>query len=151
SERTGVTVSDVFFAFKQGMSRQDAMRLADQAKAVKAMADAGEPFDALARRYSQGPGAERGGQIGTFKRGGMAPLRARSLSATPAGGVGPPLPSGNGIHLFRVDAEQTGGHVEFDAVKDEIRQRLAGEALDQRFRDWIAKNLRERHHVEVLN
>ena len=36
-------------------------------------------------------------------------------------------------------------------VKDEIRQHLASQALDQRFRDWISKNVRERHHVEVLN
>jgi peptidyl-prolyl cis-trans isomerase SurA len=151
SERTGVTVSDIFFAFQKDMTRQDAMRVMEQAKAVKQMADAGQSFDALARRYSQGPGAELGGRLGSFKRGEMAPELERVLFMIPAGEVSPPIPAGNGIHLFRVDAEQTGGHVEFDTVKDEIRQRLASEAMDQRFRDWIAKNLRERHHVEVLN
>ncbi len=151
SERTGVTVSDIFLAFREGMTRADAMRILEQAKAVKQMADAGQGFDALARRYSQGPGADHGGQLGTFKRGEMAPQLEQVIFSLPVGQVSPPIPSGNGVHLFRVDAEQTGGHVEFDAVKDEIRQRLAGEAMDQRFRDWISKNLRERHHIEVLN
>jgi parvulin-like peptidyl-prolyl isomerase len=62
-----------------------------------------------------------------------------------------PLVGPNGVHLLKLDGIQASGHVEFDEVKDEIRQMLANQALDDGFKDWISKNLRERHHVEVLN
>src|SRR5678816_3283502 len=65
--KSAVTVSDIFFPFKEGMTQNDALRVVEQAKQVKAMADNGQSFAALARRYSQGPGAENGGLIGTFK------------------------------------------------------------------------------------
>jgi len=41
--------------------------------------------------------------------------------------------------------------VPLDEVKDDIRQVLTNQVLDDRFRDWVSKSLRERHHVEVLN
>jgi parvulin-like peptidyl-prolyl isomerase len=79
-----------------------------------------------------------------------APLEQAVFSMR-VGEVSPPIPSPNGVHLLKLDGIQASGHVEFDEVKDEIKQILANQALDDRFRDWISKNLRERHHVEVLN
>jgi peptidyl-prolyl cis-trans isomerase SurA len=151
AEKGAVVVSDIFLSFQQGMTQQDALRVVEQAKAVKQMADSGQSFDALARRYSQGPGAERGGALGTFKKGEMAPALEKVVFAMRPGEVSQPLVGPNGVHLLRLDAVQASGHVELDQVKDEIKQMLANQALDDRFRDWIAKNIRERHHVEVLN
>jgi len=46
-----------------------------------------------------------------------------------------------------VDAE----YRPLDDVKDEIREKLYAEALEQRYQDWMKRDLRERHQVEVLN
>ena len=151
ASRSAVTVRDIFFAFQQGMTRQDAARLVEQAKAVKRMADDGAPFDELARRFSQGPGADHGGLVGTFKRGELDPMLEEAAFVLPPGEISPPLPTPGGVHLIKVEAVQTENRIEFEQVKEQIRQLLANQALDQRFRDWISKNLRERHHVEVLN
>ena len=151
AQRSAVTVRDIFLGFKEGMTRQDAMRVVEQAKAIKQMADAGQSFEALARRYSQGPGAENGGLLGTFKRGEMAPPLEQVAFSLRVGEVSPPIPAPNGVHLLKLDGVQTANRVGFDEVKDEIRQALASQALDERFREWVAKNLRERHHVEVIN
>jgi len=151
AQRGGVTVSDIFLAFRQDMTRAEAMRIMEQAKSIKQMLDNGQSFNAVARRYSQGPGAESGGLLGSFKRGEMAPLLEQVAFALRVGEVSQPVPGPNGIHLLKLDAVQASGHVGFDEVKDEIRQRLQNQALDERFREWIAKNLRDRHHVEVIN
>jgi len=56
------------------------------------------------------------------------------------------------VHLMKVDSAQMNGpRVGLDQVKDAIRQALHNQAMDERFRDWIAKNLKTRHHIEVLN
>jgi peptidyl-prolyl cis-trans isomerase SurA len=151
AEKSGVTVRDIFLQFQQGMTQQDAMRVVEQAKAIKQMADSGQSFEALARRYSQGPGAQTGGLLGSFKRGEMSAALEQVAFALRPGEVSQPIPGPGGVHLLKVDAVQASGHVGFDEVKDEIRQTLSNQAMDERFRQWIGKNLRERHHVEVLN
>ena len=150
--RSAVTMSDIFFPFQQGMTQQDALRVVEQAKQVKAMADKGQSFASLARRYSQGPGADNGGLIGTFKRGEMAPQLEQIAFAMPVGEVSTPIVGPTGVHLMRIDSAQTNGpRIGLDQVKDEIRTALHNQAMDERFRDWIAKNLKTRHHIEVLN
>jgi peptidyl-prolyl cis-trans isomerase SurA len=150
--KSAVTVSDIFFPFQQGMTQSDALRVVEQAKQVKAMADSGQSFAALARRYSQGPGAENGGLIGTFKRGEMAPQLEQIAFGLPVGEVSAPIVGPTGVHLMRIDSAQTNGpRVGLDQVKDEIRTALHNQAMDERFRDWIAKNLKSKHHIEVLN
>jgi peptidyl-prolyl cis-trans isomerase SurA len=151
AQRSGVTVSDIFLAFRQDMTRAEAMRVMEQAKSIKQMLDNGQSFSAVARRYSQGPGAESGGLLGSFKRGEMAAPLEQVAFALRVGEVSQPIPGPNGIHLLKLDAVQASGYVGFDEVKDEIRQQLQNQALDERFREWIAKNLRDRHHVEVIN
>src|SRR6185369_12978553 len=137
--KSAVTVSDIFFPFQQGMTQQDALRVVEQAKQVKAMADKGQSFAALARRYSQGPGADSGGLIGTFKRGEMSPQLEQIAFALPVGEVGGPIVGPTGVHLMRIDAAQTNGpRIGLDQVKDEIRTALHNQAMDERFRDWIA-------------
>jgi peptidyl-prolyl cis-trans isomerase SurA len=150
--KSAVTMSDIFFPFQQGMTQNDALRVVEQAKQVKAMADKGQSFAALARRYSQGPGAENGGLIGTFKRGEMAPQLEQIAFALPVGEVSSPIVGPTGVHLMRIDSAQTNGpRIGLDQVKDEIRTALHNQAMDARFRDWIAKNLKSKHHIEVLN
>ncbi len=151
ADKNAVTLRDIFLPFQQGMSQQDAMRVVEQAKSIRQMAASGQPFDALARKYSQGPGADKGGLLGTFKRGEMAPGLEQQVFAMRAGDVTQPMVGPTGVHLMKVDSFEAGSHADFDTVKDEIRQHIANEALDERFREWISKNLREKHHIEVLN
>jgi peptidyl-prolyl cis-trans isomerase SurA len=152
SSKSAVTVSDIFFPFQKGMTERDALRVVEQAKSVKKMADSGQPFPALARKYSQGPGAESGGLLGTFKRGEMAPQLEQIAFAMPVGEVSQPLVGPTGVHLIRIDNAVMGGpRVSLDEVKEEIRTALHNQAMDDKFHDWIAKNLKTRHHVEVLN
>jgi peptidyl-prolyl cis-trans isomerase SurA len=152
SAKSAVTVRDIFFAFHAEMQQKDVLAVVERAKAVKQMADSGQPFEALARKYSEGPGADRGGLLGSFRRGEMAPALEQAAFALDPGEVSPPIVSPQGVHLLKVDSAEAGGAaVAFDEVKDEIRQALVNQAMDERFREWVAKNLRTRHQVEVLN
>jgi peptidyl-prolyl cis-trans isomerase SurA len=151
AEKTGVVVYDIFFAFQAGMTKQDALRVIEQAKMVKGRADAGEPFQELARKYSQGPGADRGGLLGTFKKGEMAPSLEQVAFALGPNEVSQPLVTSGGVHLIKADPVAGEGRASFEEVEETIRQVLYNQAVDQRFKAWMSKSLRERHHVEVLN
>jgi peptidyl-prolyl cis-trans isomerase SurA len=152
AQRSHVTVRDIFFAFRPEMTQKDVMAVIERAKNVKRMLDSGQSFDGLARKYTEGPGADRGGLLGSFGRGEMEPQLEHVAFALPVGQVSPPVVSPQGVHLLKLEAAQNAGAaVPFDDVKDDIRQALVNQKLDERFREWVATNLRTRHHVEVLN
>ena len=56
-----------------------------------------------------------------------------------------------GFHILRVDEYEPAGYRPLDEVREQIRETLYNEAVEERFQDWLSQDLRERHHVEVLN
>jgi parvulin-like peptidyl-prolyl isomerase len=67
------------------------------------------------------------------------------------GQVSQPIRTAAGFHLLRVDERIGAGHRPLTEVQDEIRDALYNEALEDRFQQWLTRDLRERHHVEVLD
>ena len=110
----------------------------------------GREFAALARQFSEGPGADNGGEIGTFARGQMEPALEEAAFRLKAGEVSEPVRTAAGFHLLRPEQDITAGHKSLDEVRDSIRETLYNDALEERFQQWLSRDLRERHHVEVL-
>ena len=67
----------------------------------------GASFEALAKQYSQDPGsASRGGRLGFYSRGELAPeYEAASLSMSP-GEISEPVESQFGFHLIRLEEKR---------------------------------------------
>jgi peptidyl-prolyl cis-trans isomerase SurA len=145
-----VKVRDIFFAV-DGDDEADVTRTRAKVLEVRELAVAGRDFGALAKQFSEGPGAEKGGELGTFAPGQMARELEEVAFALQPGRVSEPIRAGGGFHLLRVDERIAKGYRAIDEVKDDIRERLYNEALEERFQNWLSRDLRERHHVEVLN
>ena len=122
-----------------------------KATEIRAGARSSKAFQALAKEHSEGPGAEQGGELGTFSRGEMEGRLEEVAFALKEGEVSEPIDSGTGVTLLFVEERIGGSHRPLDEVSPEIREALYNEALQQRFQDWLSRDLRERHHVEVLN
>ena len=126
-------------------------RVRAKAEELRDAARKGKSFKDLAKEHSEGPGAEQGGDLGTFARGEMEPRLDEAAFALKQGEVSDPIESDTGFALLYVEERIGGGHRPLDEVSAEIREALYNEALQQRFQDWLSRDLRERHHVEVLN
>jgi parvulin-like peptidyl-prolyl isomerase len=122
-----------------------------RAEELRAAARNGKSFKDLAKENSEGPGADQGGELGTFGRGEMEGRLEEAAFALKKGEVSDPIESGGAVVLLYVDERIGGGHRPLDEVSPQIREALYQEALQQRFQDWLSRDLRERHHVEVLN
>jgi len=67
--------------------------------------DTGRPFAEVARELSEGPNANRGGTIGTVRRGDLFdPALDTAVFGLDTGGVSQPVVTPRGVHLIRVDA-----------------------------------------------
>ncbi len=98
-----LTVSQILLLVQPSPEVQAAVqdRVADAQQALLQ----GQAFADVARAFSQGPNAARGGEIGVVKRGD---LFDRVLEATvfelDAGEVSQPVVSSRGVHIIRLDA-----------------------------------------------
>jgi peptidyl-prolyl cis-trans isomerase SurA len=148
SER--VTVRALFVRVDDPNDPDAVARARARAEELRDVARDGRSFADLAREHSEGPGADRGGELGTFARGEMQSRLEEVAFALDEEEVSDPVASDMGFALLYVEKREAGGHRPLEEVSDEIREALYGEALNQRFQDWLSRDLRERHHVEVL-
>jgi len=146
-----VKVRAIFLRVEETGDGDGVARARAKAEELRDAARKGKSFKDLAKEHSQGPGAEQGGELGTFARGEMESRLDEAAFALKEGEVSDPIETETGFALLYVEQRIGGGHRPLDEVSPEIREALYNEALQQRFQDWLSRELRERHHVEVLN
>jgi peptidyl-prolyl cis-trans isomerase SurA len=119
------------------------------AHALREQAEAGADFAELARRYSRGPGAGDGGDLGFFSRGQMVDaLEAVAFRLKP-GELSEPIRTAGAVNLLKVEERQGASSGAFEEVAEEIREELYQQALEQRFQRWLQEDLRREHHVQL--
>ena len=73
---------------------------------VRERLEAGEPFEELARDYSDDPSAERGGDLGVIRRGTMVPEFEDAIFALEPGEVSGIIPTRFGFHIVEVTEKE---------------------------------------------
>jgi foldase protein PrsA len=79
--------------------------------ALKIVADlkAGQSFASLAKQYSTDPGSkDKGGDLGSFRRGQMVPAFDKYAFSAPIGQISPPIKSPFGYHIIQVESRTPG-------------------------------------------
>jgi peptidyl-prolyl cis-trans isomerase SurA len=147
----GRTVQNIFLPIPDDASDADVAALEAKARELAAAGTSHRKFAELARQYSKGAGADQDGVLGTFKPGQLQDEFDHVVFALPVGGVSEPIRSGGGFYVLRVDAEVDAGTRPLKDVEDQIRDKLYKKALEDRYQEWLAHDLRESHDVEVLN
>ena len=123
------------------------------AKDIYARARSGEDFGALAEKYSEGPGAKKGGLIGTVPLQSLpAPLRKRVARAKP-GTLLRPIVFEKGVVVVKVlnkypaksvrDFEDVRAQIVAELQQEEYRKayEAALQELSQRKEVWVNDNL----------
>jgi peptidyl-prolyl cis-trans isomerase SurA len=144
----GITLRAILIAVSGDAAAPAAKAKADE---VHAKAVAGEDFGALAAKYSDAPGADSGGRLGTFKKGQLDPALEQATSGLRQGDISEVVVTSRGFYILQVESVEGGAVRSIDEVKEQIRDELYEKALEQRFENWLSRDLRERHSIEVLN
>lgn len=82
---------------RPGTTKEEALARAEEALAKL---KAGEAVDEVAKRYSDGPAAVRGGDLGWFQKGQMSPDFDKMAFALKPGEVSDLIESSNGYHIL---------------------------------------------------
>jgi peptidyl-prolyl cis-trans isomerase SurA len=123
---------------------------AAQAKiiAIHKQLAAGSKFDELARKESNGPTAEQGGDLGYFKRGDLAKTLEDETFKLKAGEYTPPIHTRQGFVILMVNDHIEAGTPPFERVREQIQERLYMERIQPALREYLVK-LREDAYINV--
>ncbi len=105
-------------------------------------------FTEAAEKYSQGPAASEGGDIGMVRWDRMRPEWREALKDMQAGEISEPFAmQGQGV-LLRIEEIHDEGAVPLEEVKEEIRDELFDKKLEKRFDEYI-QGLRDRAVIDI--
>ncbi|HET6629882.1 MAG TPA: peptidyl-prolyl cis-trans isomerase [Woeseiaceae bacterium] len=109
-------------------ARQEAAALAERARA-------GEPFEDLARQYSDDTGtAEQGGDLGAVLKSQMPGPLGDTIFSMQEGEIAGPVRSDFGFHIVRLDDVIPGGPLPLEQVRPELERELRDEKTADEYR-----------------
>jgi len=118
--------------------------------AVLEKLDNGEPFETLARQYSETSLAAEGGDLGFFKLEALSPQLQEALQELRAGDLTPVLETDQGYQIFYIQEIRVIPGKPLAEVSAEIQEKLYAEIMEKKFKQWL-EELRKRSHVKVID
>lgn len=105
------------------------------AQGIRDRARKGEDFAALARQYSQEPGAQQsGGDLGYFGRGQMVAPFEQAAFAMNVGDVSDPVETPFGLHIIKVEDKKA---ADFEAAKAGFREQAKNLMIQQAEQNYV--------------
>jgi peptidyl-prolyl cis-trans isomerase SurA len=123
-------------------------KIKEEAQQIQKRALSGEQFEMLAQKYSQGPAADQGGDIGFIERGVTIPELEEAAFSLPMDRVSNLIESSVGFHIIKVVDKRGAGLKPIETVREEIKVTLENEKLEKKFDEWIAA-IRKKSHIEI--
>lgn len=108
----------------------------------------GEPFEALAAQFSQGPATAAGGDIGFVEKGHMLPEVEKVALNLGVGDLSPVIETSQGFYIIQVVDKRGAGLKPIIEVRQEIQRKLEDEKASKKFEQWVA-DLRSKSLVDI--
>jgi len=145
-----VRIRALFLALPQeaGSAVKDALR--QRARDLREEAESKGNLAELAGKYSQGPGADKGGELGPLAAKDLLPEMRQALGELKAGQLSPVIEIPSGFVFFELLGDSGDQVLPMGEAAEQIRQKLESEALEKRFQEWMDE-LKKRTFVKVVN
>ena len=109
----------------------------------------GEPFDKLARIYSDSPLASEGGDLGLFEVKDLSPQLQEAVKELKEGEYTPILDTDQGYQIIYVQEIQKSPGKTLEESTPEISQKLYKDTLNIKYASWL-KDLKSRSHIKII-
>ena len=98
----------------------------------------GANFDDLARQYSKGPNAEKGGDMGYIEKGQMLEALDNAIFKLKPGNFSEPVKSEIGYHIFKVEDIKYGRQPDLEEAQKDIQVKLFQNKFKARVGEWLS-------------
>ena len=134
---------------KTATDKDKKAKLAEAKKVMAEVKKSGANFEEVAKKYSDGPTKDRGGDLGTFSRGRMVKPFEDAAFAAKAGEIVGPVETQFGYHIIKVYEKTPEQQRTFEEVKESINTSLKARAKSKATRELLDK-LKAEAKIEVL-
>jgi peptidyl-prolyl cis-trans isomerase SurA len=142
-----VDLSEIFLK-TEGKTPEQIAAVKKQADELHTRIENGEDFSALAKRYSEGPAKEDGGELGDYQRGQLAKALEDAVFKLDKGAITNVIQTQSGFIILKVNQHFDAGLQPLDKVENEITDRLYEQKMQPALRDYLAQ-LREESYIRV--
>jgi parvulin-like peptidyl-prolyl isomerase len=146
--KEAVRLKQIFLAIPAKADMKTKAKIKAAAEQLRKRALAGEQFELLAVKYSQGPGAAQGGDIGFVEKGTIIAALDSVAFNLPIEKVSKVIESGIGFHIIKVVDKKGAGLKPIAAVREEIKTKIEEEKLDKKYEEWIT-SIRKKSFIEI--
>src|SRR5437588_5532164 len=108
----------------------------------------GATFEEIAKKYSDGPSAAQGGELGIFKRGALAKELEDKTFAMKAGEVSDVIRTKQGYVILKVAEHQQAGIPPFSQIEPRVQDAIYMQKLQPALRAYLTK-LREEAFIDI--
>ncbi len=143
-----VRLSEILVPTPENATDAQVTAAKEKADLIDAKVKAGGDFEALAKEYSGGPTAKQGGDLGVFKRGGLAKVLEDATFSLPAGQITAPIRTKQGFILLKVTDHQQAGVAPLKQVEPQVQEAMYMQEMQPALRAYLTK-LREDASIEI--
>jgi parvulin-like peptidyl-prolyl isomerase len=146
--KEAVRIMQILILFPHNSNENIKAKLREEMNAIHKRLKNGEPFDALAAKYSQEPAAATGGDIGFIEKGSMLPVVDSVAFSLKKDEISEVIESPIGFHIIKVMDKRGAGIKPIASVREEIKTKIEQEKMDKKYEEWI-KDLRSKSIIEI--
>jgi len=107
---------------------------------------AGQRFAEIAKKYSDGPSAEQGGDVGFMKEGSLAPDVAAMVAKLDLNEFSNPMQTKYGYIILKILERYSSGIPKFEEVEQRVNEVLYDQRMQPDLRDYL-KQLRKESYI----
>jgi peptidyl-prolyl cis-trans isomerase SurA len=146
--KEAVRLKQIFLAIPAKADKKTKAKIKEEAEQLRKRVLAGEPFELLAVKYSQGPGAAQGGDIGFIEKGTIIVAVDSVAFNLPMEQVSEVIESSIGFHIIKVVDKKGAGLKPIATVREEIKTKIEDEKLEKKYEEWIT-SVRKKSFIEI--
>jgi parvulin-like peptidyl-prolyl isomerase len=104
---------------------------------IIAKLNAGEDFSEVAKKYSEGPYAEKGGDMGEIYKGQLLKEMDDAVFSAEKGKLTPIVDTKIGLHVFKIEDIHESKQMELAEVNDFLKSQLFKKKFDEQLATWL--------------
>ncbi|MFV1974521.1 MAG: peptidylprolyl isomerase, partial [Candidatus Scalindua sp.] len=144
-----IKASHILVKVEKGASEEVKKEALKKIKEIQERIKGGEDFAKIAKESSDCPSSSKGGDLGFFSKGRMAPPFEKAAYALKVGEISDIVETQFGYHIIKCTDKNSAGVTPYEKIAEEIKRRLRNPKIQEQMISLIA-DLRKNANIEIL-